>query len=394
VSSSAVITAALLWMVVAIRLPTLTGSPAQRYLFVGLVALAVGFILDIPQVVAGLHEGGVGSNVPHLAKHVTVVVAASAVREVVRALGLDPGQPAEHRTRRILTGGGAVAALITLFALAPVRDHPVPSLTIAAVGEPTLLAYWAVYLAALGTALVGIARVCLTSLRTFPAGPVRTGMCWMGAGALLGLAYCGHKGIYLATATSDLAVQDAGSMETAQSALQAGCVLALVAGLLWPVAVRWPLVRHLLAYWTYRRLHPLWRAYVEAEPAIAFDDPGRPSLRDIELRLYRRVIEIRDGMLAVRPYAGAHLREVALREAKRAGHKNPDLIGEAAWLEVARRAKLRGDPPCQDSVPVTAGGADLTSETQVLTRIAKAWPTVYAIADQVETQAGARTSRR
>jgi hypothetical protein len=68
--------------------------------------------------------------------------------------------------------------------------------------------------------------------RTFPAGPVRTAMCWMGAGALLGLAYCGHK--------------------AAQSALQAGCVLALVAGLLWPVAVRWPLVRHLLAYRTYR----------------------------------------------------------------------------------------------------------------------------------------------
>src|SRR5690606_35833016 len=119
VSSSAIIAAALLWMVVAIRLPTLTRSPAQRYLFVGLVALALGFTLDIPQVVAGLHDRGAGPNVPHLAKHIMVIVAASAVQEVVRALGLDPAQAAEHRTRRALTGGGATAALIALFALAP-----------------------------------------------------------------------------------------------------------------------------------------------------------------------------------------------------------------------------------------------------------------------------------
>lgn len=393
-SSSAIIAAALLWMVVAIRLPTLTRSPAQRYLFVGLVALALGFTLDIPQVVAGLHDRGAGPNVPHLAKHIMVIVAASAVQEVVRALGLDPAQAAEHRTRRALTGGGATAALIALFALAPVHTDPVPSLTSAAVGEPTLLGYWAVYLAALTTALVGIARTCITSLRTFPPGPVRTGMSWMGAGALLGLAYCAHKAIYLATATSDIAAHGVRTMETVQSTLQAGGILAFVVGLLWPVAARWPLVRHLTAYRTYRRLHPLWRAYVEAEPGIAFDDTGKARLRDIEFRLYRRVIEIRDGMLAVRQYAGAHLREVALREVKRAGHKNPGLIGEAAWLELARRAKLRGDPPCHDSVPIAAGGADLTSETHVLTRIAKAWPTVRALADHVEDLTGARTSRR
>jgi hypothetical protein len=287
-----------------------------------------------------------------------------------------------------------MAALITLFALAPVHDHPVPSLTIAAVGEPTLLAYWAVYLAALGTALVGIAQVCVTSLRTFPAGPVRTGMGWMGAGALLGLAYCGHKAIYLATATSDLAVQDARSMETVQSALQAICVLALVAGLLWPAAERWPLLRHLIAYRTYRRLHPLWRAYVDAEPAITFDDTGRTRLHDIEFRLYRRVIEIRDGMLAVRPYAGVRLREIALREAEHADHENLDLVGEAAWLELARRAKLRGDPPRQDSAPTTPGGSDLATETRVLARIAEAWPAVQGIADQVEGHTETKASSR
>lgn len=214
------------------------------------------------------------------------------------------------------------------------------------------------------------------------------------AGSVLGLAYCAHKAIFLATATGGIAVPDADTMDNVQSTLLTLTTLAFVIGLLWPTVTRWPVLRHLIAFRAYRTIHPLWQAYVEAEPDIAFQDTGKARLRDIEFRLYRRVIEIRDGMLAVRPYAGARLRKIALREAKRAGHKNPDLIGEAAWLEVARRTKLQGDPQCVDSVPVTAGGADLASETQLLTRIAMAWPAVQAIAERVEELTDTEASSR
>jgi hypothetical protein len=281
-----------------------------------------------------------------------------------------------------------------MFTRAPVHEQPLPGLTVAAVGEPVLLVYWAVYVAALGSTLVGIARVAFTAVRTYPASRVRSGMVWMGAGSVLGLAYCAHKAIFLATATGGIAVLDADTMNSVQSTLLTLTALAFVTGLLWPTVTGWPVFRHLIAFRAYRKLHPLWQAYVEAEPDIAFEDTGKTRLRDIEFRLYRRIIEIRDGMLAVRPYAGARLREIALREAKRAGHKNPDLVGEAAWLEVARRAKLQGDPPCQDGVPVVAGGADLAGEIHLLTRIAMAWPAVQAIAERAEALSGAETSRR
>jgi hypothetical protein len=393
--SSSVVAAAVLWVAVTVRLPTVTRGAAQRYLFVALTALAVGLTLDIPQITARLPElTGAGPNVPHLAKHLLVVVAAGAVREVVRSIALSPAQAATHRARRVLTTVGAVGALSVMFTRAPVHEERLPGLTTAAVGDPVLLFYWMVYLVALASALVGIARVAFTAVRTYPASRVRTGMVWMGAGSVLGLAYCAHKAIYLAAATSGIAVPDADTMDSVQSALLTLTALALVIGLLWPTVTGWPVLRHVIAFRAYRKLHPLWQVYVEAEPDIAFDNTGKARLRDIEFRLYRRIIEIRDGMLAVRPYASARLREIAMREAKRAGHKNPDLVGDAAWLELARRAKLKGDPPCQDSVPVTAGGADPSSETHLLTRIATAWPAAQAIAERVDAPTGTEPSSR
>jgi hypothetical protein len=395
VNSIAAVAAALLWIVVVVRIPTLTAGGTQRHLFVALVALAAGVTLELPRAAAELQQvAHLSPNMPNLAKHAAVVIAAGAVREVVRAIGLPPRAAVEHRLRRVFVTAAALVAMIILFVLAPVHNELLPGLTAAAVGEPTLLAYWAVYLAALTSVLVGIGRVTLTSLRRFPSSAVRAGMGWMGAGALFGLAYSAHKAVFLALGTSGIAMQDADVMENVQSVLLAATVLGFTVGLLWSVAVRWPLVRHLIAHRTYRRLGPLWQVYVQAEPGIAFDEADRPGLRDIELRLYRRVIEIRDGMLAVRPYADAHSRQIAQQAAHRTGRKNADLIGEAAWLEVARRAKLHELPPADDDAPALTGGADLADELRVLTRIAKAWPTVQTIADQIDAEVPVRKSHQ
>jgi hypothetical protein len=74
--------------------------------------------------------------------------------------------------------------------------------------------------------------------------------------------------------------------------------------------------RLLASHRDYRRMRPLWLALYRANPHIALDAPQSPvleavSVRDLEFKAYRRVIEIRDGVLALRPYM------------------NPDLVGEA-----------------------------------------------------------------
>jgi hypothetical protein len=392
VSAVTTATAAVLWVAVALRVSTLAGGAAQRSLWIALAGIATAFTLDIPHVVTALHEV-VGTNTSHLIKHGVVVIAAGAIREAIRALVLTPDHAAEGRGRRVLVTVIAAVVLATLFAAAPVHDQPLPGFTSAAAGEPVLVAYWAVYLIALTTALVGIVRVTLTAVRTFPTGRLRTGMGWMGVGAVIGLAYCTHKAAFLAFAAADTSGPSIGAMERVQSVLLIATVALSVTGLMWPNATRWPGVRHLRAYRTYRRLEPLWRAYIQAEPAIALEQYTRrlSPLGDIELRLYRRIIEIRDGMLAVQRYGDHHTRERATRYAEQAGHRAPEIVGEAAWLEAARRHKLNGGHPVDDEgQPRIIGGDDLTTETRVLTTISKNLAPINALADQLEAS-GATT---
>lgn len=399
-NSLAVVVTVMLWILVVVRIPTLAKDATQRFLWFAAAAVASGVTLEIPTVAQTLDDlPGMGANVSDLVKHTLVVVAAGAVHEVVRGLALPPNAARNGFARRALAVGGVLALLVALFIVAPVHDQAMPGFTVAATGEPALLAYWTGYLLFLGAALASIAGLTWRSVKTFPAGPLRTGMAWMGMGAAIGLAYCAHKAFYLIASTvTEGAWPHPETTERVQGALLAGTLLTFVVGVLWPRAVQWPVARHLVALRTHRRLFPLWQVYYEAEPAIALDSStepnnvGRRSFRDIEIQLYRRVIEIRDGMLAVRAFAALGTRELALREAQKAGLKNPNLVGEAAWLELARRAKLRGRAPHEDNLPATSGGKDLPSEIRVLTEIARSQPAIQTLADRVEAISETRTA--
>lgn len=397
-----VLAAAVLWLVVATRARTFTRNATQRLLWAALVALAVGMTLEISVVAASVARfPGTPTNALHLVKHVLVIVAAGLVVEVARNLALPPRDARRGRVRRAVGQLVVVILLVELFAAAPVHDSELEGLTTAAGGEPALLAYWAVYVLALGSAEVRIAVVAWSSVRTFPAGTLRNAMGVMGLGASVGLLYCFNKVAFLVSATiTHGSWPDAEVAEQIQSVLLAATVVVMAAGLLWPVVAEWPLVRRLAALRTYRQLNLLWRSYYEAEPSIALDGAAAMSpmaaggLRDIELRLYRRVIEIRDGMLAVRQYAHGRTRELAQREAHSAGLRDPDLVAEAAWLEVGRRAKMRGGSPYGDAPAAPSGGADLNGEVQVLTRIARSRPAIEDVVDRVEAALAVHEGRQ
>lgn len=104
-----------------------------------------------------------------------------------------------------------------------------------------------------------------------------------------------------------------------------------------------------------RRLYPLWRLLRSATPAIAlptlFSPPNSAladalGVNDTSLRLHRRTIEIRDGIVALRPYrdpALAVLAEVHCRRAGIAGREREAIV-EAAMLAAAARAKVQNLP--------------------------------------------------
>jgi len=105
----------------------------------------------------------------------------------------------------------------------------------------------------------------------------------------------------------------------------------------------------------YRQLRPLWQALYERDPGIALDAPrvGRARWwrtltrpKEVGRRISRRLIEVRDGMLAMHPYLDPYVAEGARREAAERGLSGTDLAAaaEAEQIRAALEASLRPNP--------------------------------------------------
>jgi hypothetical protein len=128
----------------------------------------------------------------------------------------------------------------------------------------------------------------------------------------------------------------------------------------------------------YHRLESLWLAVSRVYPDILLDPPGSVRLDrwnpwHINYRLYRRVIEIRDGWLALRPYmtpvtitqAPEHEQQASLDD------QNRQATITAATLHAAIRARTAGRAPHQDPIPDNGmGGHDLATEIAWLVKVA------------------------
>jgi hypothetical protein len=110
-----------------------------------------------------------------------------------------------------------------------------------------------------------------------------------------------------------------------------------------------------VAYW---RLHPLWHLLRQAVPEIEL--PPEPGMRwDIRYRLHRRVIEIRDAQLVLRPYAPSVVAKLVAAIAADSG-LSPDraaAVVEAAVIVSSLRSRARGLVGRHDGVPEDHVGA-------------------------------------
>ncbi|MFE0458517.1 MAB_1171c family putative transporter [Kitasatospora sp. NPDC058965] len=233
-------------------------------------------------------------------------------------------------------------------------------------------------LAGYDTLFAGYAVGCLWVLvsvlgrRTRRAGPglLRTGLRLMRAAAALGVVWSLWTVDDIAGILAD--GRQGGGEDTPSIVLGAACAALTVIGASatvwgrarWTVRLAGPL-RRCRARRRHRALEPLWSALRSAVPGIALlaDGPepgpvrGRVPLRHAEFALYRRIIEIRDGQLALRAHLPAEAPQwvvAAVRESPvgRRRVRRPAPLGavvEAALLAAAletRRAGTRsgGDP--------------------------------------------------
>ncbi|MFJ9785173.1 MAB_1171c family putative transporter [Amycolatopsis sp. NPDC101161] len=145
------------------------------------------------------------------------------------------------------------------------------------------------------------------------------------------------------------------------------------------------------AYRAYRRIEPLWTALRAAVPGIALD-PGRGLAGGAEFALYRRVIEIRDGHLALRAHFDPDLPARVETAARRAGVRDADLaptveaVVLAAAIEAGREGR-RFEPARGEPGDLAEADADVEAEAAWLVRVSRAWQR-GAVVDRVRASAG------
>ena len=238
--------------------------------------------------------------------------------------------------------------------------------------EPQVVGYLAVFFCYILVCLYAFMSGVGGYLRHTGDGVLGVGLRFVVAGTVFGVLWAAWSGfrpvITLVTGRS------------LGTTLPVGATLGAVSMLLWLIGatltawgegitapLRWWRARRGL-----RRIDPLWAALRAALPQIALETGRGASLRGPEFALYRRVIEIRDAQLALRPYAHPDA-------ARWAGPGADPATMEAAVLAAALVGHAHGrrygaEHPFQDV------DASLTSESAWLARVARQYVHAEAVA--------------
>jgi hypothetical protein len=325
--------AALAWLLLVLLRPG--PAPGRRLVRFCVLGLAVSQTALTPAVRSLTRALGVPS-VELLAAHLALLGAVWAGAQVLLRLHGRKASARRHTAWALAAG----AAMAVTFALAP---NVLPQ-------SPFVMEYCIAYAVALLPEFAVIARLCVRDARTAPDRIMRAGLGLVAAGVVAAAGYMVVRTVIAVSARAPFDFEY-GRGFLLSKALPTTAHLLVLAGVGVPAAAGW-----LRRCRQYRRLGPLWLALYRAEPAIALEPP-RATVFPTRLQLYRRVIEIRDGLLVIRPY----------RDGSGAGERQ-----EAAEILAALRAREEGRPP-RSSEPAVQGGQDLGSDTEYLCRVADAF---------------------
>lgn len=326
------------------RLPHAIRQPRHRPLCRWFAGMAVGMLLVYLPVADAVDRVTAVPNLSTLLKHLAVVYGDTAMLDVVRAVAGKARPPAASRSRALVSrrryalASAATAVVMTALFIATPRRHEVANYLTSYAGTPQVTAYWIVWLGLLGACLWQ-ANGMNWRAAAYGRSPrsLRTGLWLLAAGSLVGLVYVAQRMAFTLTRAIGWRVMGDGSATLITNVLLSATLALLIVGTCTQaVAIRLAALRDTHAW---RDLRPLWDGLRQAVPEAAL---AVPEDDEAAARLHRRVIEIRDAMIALRDF----LTEDIVRAAHLAVRDAPPDHREAALtaleLEGARRAKLRG----------------------------------------------------
>ncbi|MFC9227478.1 MAB_1171c family putative transporter [Streptomyces decoyicus] len=358
-----------LWAVAAARAPQGIRDREQRPLWFAIIMIALAMSTHLDPVTATLAHVVPDAHWIDMTTHVFGVIDAAAV------LWFICGAAGRHRHTALVFGTAAmvITVLVALDAHAPPHARNMIAPSPAAPGVPDL--YWWVFFSfhLVADSICGF--VCWSYGRPGTPRLLRYGLRLFGTGMLLADLLWVLKLAYLHTRSAALAPLFSPVTGVEAVFMAVGVALPVLA----QARDRWRDGR------SYQELAPLWLDLTTAAPDVILGPNQRLQGMAIplQLRLYRRVIEIRDAMIVLRNYvtpAALHLAHQHI-----AGQALPSHSGDAhvtaCWLTAALHAKDNGNAPQPQTANLTGPTAnDLTDEINHLLQIAEAYksPAVHA----------------
>jgi Family of unknown function (DUF6545) len=357
-------------------------KPTEIPLIVSTVSLALAFIFLAPA--AQVLESGFVPSLGRLLSNVCTLIAAFEWLHVMLYIAYTAEQvPARVKARLITLLIAIIVMVATFFASRPPTGVGV--FTGLYRSQPTLTVYTLVFTGYLGFTVVDLGMLALCSIRGARAW-LRLGMVFIAAGCLIATGYLIEKVIGI---ISELVTGSTAESYCSSTFATLGCAVAIampaLAALLMVFGTTLPALGPRLedlirgCWYCLRRLQPLWATLHEALPDIAAS-PDREHvplpLSGISERLYRRVIEIRDGLLVLQPYRDSTDTDKHRKQAKALGvaDRHRAAAIEAADIRAALHRRRQQVPPCrytaEDNVATHQG--TFTSELRWLAQVSNA----------------------
>ncbi|MFJ6382734.1 MAB_1171c family putative transporter [Kitasatospora sp. NPDC092039] len=365
-------------------------------------AFAVAFSAYQPTVRA--LEDAVALDFSRLVSNSATLSAAASVSAVLIYLNHDAAEARQRVHQRLCLLATAVTTMAVAFALTP---HTMVWSAVEIRGGlnavPTSLhIYSAAYIAYLGYAVYD----CLTQTWTRSKAATRTsqrlGLRMTALGCLFALVYAAYKTVNTVAALFGWNAVPGGpkctSLFTPTScafsvAAPAISVFLITVGLTLP-AVLWPLTQVLRRRWerkTAADLLPLWRDLTEVCPDVVLRTIGGSAESD--LVLYRRVVEICDGILDLDAYRSRAIERLASDAVAHRGQRGTEAgaaIVEAAVVAAAIEAARTGTRPHDDPAPQATGesarAGDLRAEALWLRSVSQQYTTSDIVRTVVAAQ--------
>jgi hypothetical protein len=287
-------------------------------------------------------------------------VAASA--GMVHIVGLMSGAPAARARLRgwtyALLAANAVAMTI-LFVLVP-RSPAHGDFVAEHAGTPLVTAYGVLTQLGLTVGLVCALVLFRPAARRAEPGLLRAGLHLLSAGAVVGLLFMANRVLFQVSHALGSTLLDGTPAMNVSRSLLAGMLLLFGAGAALPALGglhRWG-----SRYLALQRLRPLWSALTSAVPSVVLGDPPSRladllALRSMQLRLYRRIIEIRDAQWQLAGPADA--------PASSSGAADLDIDGQVRALLDLWHSSPSGAARSVVATPVLAPGHNVPPDAPV-----------------------------